>query len=110
MKTVYQQGFRGNGFFMGGSRLGQLDWLPSLIQSGTQGYTSYEQQQIAEDQRKAAEAAKAAAAANQQAAITNAMTAQSQQNILGLSPGVFWVGLLGIGALVAVLVVKASKN
>lgn len=118
MKSIYYQGLQSprNTYWMGDRKpdqLGQPDWLPGLLQTGGTAFSQYESAQAAEDAKKAADAQRAAAAANAQTAATNAATQNAiinSKKIMGLDPGVFWVGAAAVGALGVAAVVMASKK
>lgn len=118
MKSIYYQGLQSprNTYWMGDrspDQLGQLEWLPGLLQTGGTAFGQYESAQAADDARKAEEAKKAAAAAAAAAAATNAATQNAiinSKKIMGLDPGVFWAGAATVGIVSIAAAVIASKK
>lgn len=112
-------------------RLGQLDWIPTLIsaglQAGSAAYGAHMQETIAKMQIKtqkeiqakqdAQAAAAAKAAADQAAGAAGAPgspgavgTAGAPSKILGIDSGVFIAGGVGLALMLGVVAVVASKS
>lgn len=123
MQTVYYHGIQNskNTYWMGqkdqpaapqkaSPRIGQLEWLPGLLQTGGTAFGQYESAQAAEDAKKAAEARTAAAQAQTQTAAIQAQALANSQKIMGLEPGMFWGGLAVLATVTVVGVVVANKK
>lgn len=110
------------------TRLGQLDWIPTLIsaglQAGSAAYGAHMQETIAKMQvrtqkeiqakqdAQAAAAAKAAAdaAANPASPAAQAAAAAANPTILGINQGVFIAGGVGLALMLGVVAVVASRS
>ena len=108
MTTMFRFGFQQEAWRPTLGQAGIADVISKSITSGADAYKAYTQEEIAKEQAQAAQTQAAAAAAAAQAAAIAAQ-ANKVSTVLGIPTTYFVAGVLGLGALAAVVALSKKK-